>query len=211
MGPAVPAIIAGGASLIGGIFGNRSRGKEAKKDRKFQERMSNTQWQRGIADMEAAGLNPALAYSQGGASSPSGAMAQQSDVVTDGVNSALAAKIQEKQENLLDMQAQKTMAETIQTRYQSNIAQTEAREAQARFQYYFEPNGAMTPRMKELLSARHGASLANSARSVSDAEGTLLGLSERRAISQIFERMGEGPVALRQLMPIITMLMRQRR
>lgn len=48
---------------------------EAQKQRDWQTTMSNTQYQRAVGDMEAAGLNPMLAYSQGGAGTPSGGQA----------------------------------------------------------------------------------------------------------------------------------------
>lgn len=40
----------------------------------FQERMSNSAYQRSMDDMKRAGLNPMLGFSQGGASAPSGSV-----------------------------------------------------------------------------------------------------------------------------------------
>ena len=46
---------------------------EAAANRAWQEKMSNTSYQRAMADMEKAGLNPILAYANGGATTPGGA------------------------------------------------------------------------------------------------------------------------------------------
>lgn len=48
---------------------------EAEKNRQWQENMSNTSYQRAVEDMIKAGINPILAYTQGGAATPGGAAA----------------------------------------------------------------------------------------------------------------------------------------
>lgn len=62
--------------------------EEAQKNRDWQERMSNTAYQRAVLDMRKAGINPILAYQQGGATTPGGsaAAAGMAQGVTDSYN-----------------------------------------------------------------------------------------------------------------------------
>lgn len=62
--------------------------EEAEKARQFEKMMSDTSYQRVVADMKAAGINPVLAISQGGASTPSGVSASGPAASSSGSRSA---------------------------------------------------------------------------------------------------------------------------
>ena len=69
---------------------NASSAEQAAKQMEFQSRMRDTQYQTAVEDMKKAGLNPMLAYTQGGAGTPSGAMGQVSTAkMGNSVGSAL--------------------------------------------------------------------------------------------------------------------------
>lgn len=125
-------LIGGGAAAGAQALQYKYLKREAKKNRKFQERMSSTAYQRGMKDMRKAGLNPILAYRQGGASSPHGSVAGVPDFTQsvaagrEGVTTAIQSKRVANELKLLENQVELTSAQTAKTQAEADAIRPEA-------------------------------------------------------------------------------------
>lgn len=128
MGFPIAAGVTAGAGLVGGLLGNASSAHEAHLNRRFQKNMRATSYQTAVEDMRKAGLNPALAYQQGGAGNVSGSTASQDDPLAGAIKGAQTGV------DMVQRQADtmKTVAETrksmAEVKYLEAIAEERARQ-----------------------------------------------------------------------------------
>lgn len=189
----------------------------------FQERMSSSSWQRGTADMAKAGINPMLAFSQGGATSPSGAMPQVQNKWAAGINSAQSASaagssvaamsMNTAQRELIEAQTEKLRSETVEQSLNSALVLAQGQAARAgAYKTAEETLGASAASYRLAQeSGYRGAGLedkppkedslfaADVRKRKAEAKAAEYGLEESKATSEFWNKQGENVPYIRFL------------
>lgn len=232
----------GVGSLIGGALdgfsGEQSQDKAnqqnialAREQMAFQERMSGSSYQRAVKDMQAAGLNPMLAYAQGGASTPSGSITHVEPKAALGASSALSAAntAQAVQQTMASRaavdntiaQTAKIRSETLENRLHNaqKVADIEAKKAEGSLTWQKQLTEAQHPDKvradtdlaKTLNSIRNleldlnaDTFSADSARRKAESAITQHGVSKAKAEASFYDQAGSIPKHLEMLLDLLS-------
>jgi hypothetical protein len=93
-------LIPAALSFLGGERRNRQQAASADAANQFSAQQFATRYQTTMKDMQAAGLNPMLAYQQGGGNAPSGQQAIYQDTLSPAVSAYQAERLQRTQADL---------------------------------------------------------------------------------------------------------------
>lgn len=180
-------LAAGGMSLAGGLWSNISNLGESKRARQFAERMSGSAYQRAVVDMRLAGINPMLAFSQGGASTPGAPMASVDDAVGPAVASAMHARRLSEEVKLMKQQTANVSTDTRVKAGQEQLNRKLLVESEARTREH-DANAELT-RIGSALRLLEKPAAEQAARAASGTTGRIGAL-----VRQLFGAGGLSPV-----------------